>query len=260
MLKLILDGKKIVVVGGAGRIGLELCRKLIAEGAEICVADIDVDPWIKFATSNYVSSEQSKVHFCEVNSTDTKSVRDLISFCKDKLTKIDGIVNCSYPRAPGLNKSVEDLSIEEFSENLRVHLGSYFLISKEFAIALKESGGGSIVNFSSIYGTVAPRFEIYEGTEMTQPIAYGAIKAGIVHSSKYLAKYLKGTQVRVNCVSPGGILDNQPDSFLRNYASHCSTKGMLEAVDIVGSVVFLLSEQSRYVNGQNIVIDDGFSL
>ena len=95
---------------------------------------------------------------------------------------------------------------------------------------------------------------------MVSPIEYSAIKAGIISITKYLAKYCKGQNIRVNCISPGGILDNQPKIFLEKYNSICSSKGMLDAQDLNGTIIYLLSSLSQYVNGQNIIIDDGWVL
>lgn len=255
-----VNEKKIVVVGGSGTIGRELCIRLVIEGAEICVADLDLKVWEEHSSKRLTHEQQKRVHSLQVDCNDTVSVQKLISDFQEKVAAINAVVNCSYPRAPGFNKSVEDLSYEEFTENLKVHLGSYFLVTKEFALAMKRSGGGSIVNFSSIYGSIAPRFELYAGTEMVSPISYAAIKAGVIHSSRYFAKYFKGSGVRVNCISPGGILDSQPKQFLEKYNAQCLTKGMLDPQDVFGAVIFLLSDSSAYVNGQNLVVDDGFTL
>jgi len=95
---------------------------------------------------------------------------------------------------------------------------------------------------------------------MTSPIEYTAIKTGIISITRYLAKYYKGCGIRVNCVSPGGIVAGQPDSFLARYRESCNSKGMLDPEDVVGAILFLLSDHSLYVTGQNLVVDDGWSL
>ncbi len=95
---------------------------------------------------------------------------------------------------------------------------------------------------------------------MTTPVEYAAIKSGLIHLTKYMAKYFKGMNIKVNTLSPGGILDAQPESFLNNYKKYCSNKGMLEKEDMTGTLIYLLSDMSQYVNGQNIVVDDGFIL
>jgi len=92
------------------------------------------------------------------------------------------------------------------------------------------------------------------------PVEYAAIKSAIVHLTKYMAQYFKGSNIRVNCISPGGILDGQPDEFLVRYKRLAATKGMLDPKDLQGTLLFLLSDMSEYINGQNIVVDDGWTL
>ena len=141
-----------------------------------------------------------------------------------------------------------------------MNLGGYFLTSQQFIDYFKQQGNGNIINISSIYGVVTPRFEIYKDTDMTTPIEYAAIKSALINLTKYMSKYFKGSNIKFNSVSLGGILNNQPQSFLSAYKSYCNDKGMLDPEDINGVIIFLLSNSSRYINGQNIVIDDGFTL
>ena len=117
-----------------------------------------------------------------------------------------------------------------------------------------------MVNISSIYGVVAPKFEIYDNTKMTMPIEYSAIKSALLHLNKYVVAYVNDSKFRINAISPGGIFDHQPTPFLDAYKSNTNGAGMLDVSEMIGSVLFLLSDQSRYVTAQNIIIDDGFSL
>jgi len=123
-----------------------------------------------------------------------------------------------------------------------------------------EQGYGNIINISSIQGISAPKFSHYEGTNMDSPIEYTAAKTAIIAMTRYLVKFLKDKNIRINCISPGGILDNQPESFLEKYKDSCINKGMLDSQDILGAIKFLISEDSRFINGQNIIVDDGWSL
>ena len=95
---------------------------------------------------------------------------------------------------------------------------------------------------------------------MHSPIEYSAIKSGIIAITRWLAKRYRQQNIRVNCVSLGGILDQQPESFLQHYQASCNSKGMLDAQDVAGAILFLLSEESAFITGQNIVVDDGWSL
>lgn len=112
------------------------------------------------------------------------------------------------------------------------------------------------MNTSSIYSVVAPDFSIYENTPMTMPIEYAAIKSGLLH----INKYINDSNFRINAVSSGGIFNSQPEPFLRAYKDKTMGAGMLDVSDIIGSVLFLLSDQSKYIVEQNLIVDDGFSL
>jgi NAD(P)-dependent dehydrogenase (short-subunit alcohol dehydrogenase family) len=142
-----------------------------------------------------------------------------------------------------------------------LHLGSAFIFTQQCAAYFNTNKQPfSLVNIASVYGVIAPKFSIYDGTQMTMPVEYAAIKAALLNLSKYTVAYVNNSDFRVNCVSPGGIFDHQPDSFLGAYRQNTHGTGMLSPADITGSIMFLLSEQSRHITGQNIIIDDGFTL
>ena len=124
----------------------------------------------------------------------------------------------------------------------------------------RKQGYGNLIHIASIQGVTSPKFEHYAGTEMVSPIEYSAIKSGILSVTAYLAKYCKGENIRVNSLSPGGIFNHQPESFLEKYRASCSNKGMLDASDLNGTLVYLLSDLSKFVTGQNIIVDDGWVL
>ena len=119
---------------------------------------------------------------------------------------------------------------------------------------------GSIINISSIYGSLAPDFTIYKGTNMTMPAAYSAIKGGINNFTKYLASYYGSKGIRVNSISPGGILDNQDKTFVRHYEEKVPLQRMGKPEDIAPSVSFLLSDDASYITGHNLLIDGGWSI
>lgn len=254
-----LNGKVIVVTGGAGLLGRQFCSAIAEYGGLVVVADRDI------AAAETVAADISVRHpglvVPEVlDITSKTSVADLIARLQQRHGHVDAVVNNAYPRNRNYGRRFEDVQYEDFCENVGLHLGGYFLVSQQFALFFKQQGWGNIVNMSSIYGSIAPRFDVYEGTTMTMPVEYAGIKAAVVHLTLYLAQYFKRDGIRANCLSPGGIFDNQAESFVRKYNSKAGKKGMLDASDMVGALVFLLSDASKHMTGQNLIVDDGFSL
>jgi NAD(P)-dependent dehydrogenase (short-subunit alcohol dehydrogenase family) len=255
----VLNNKVVVITGGAGTLGRAFTAAIVRHGGTVIVADRDIDAAEKVAMS-LESVGPGRAHAMAMDITDADSINTAISAIHGQHGKVDAVVNNAYPRNPRYGRKMEEVVYADFCDNVGMHLGGYFVVAQQFAAAFKAQGHGNIINMSSIYGVVAPRFEVYESTPMTMPVEYAAIKAGVLHLTRYFAQYLKGTGIRVNAISPGGILDKQPQAFLDRYNALCATKGMLDKDDIAGTLVFLLSDASTYVNGQNIVVDDGFTL
>lgn len=254
-----LKDKVVVVTGAAGTIGRCFARGIAARGGRAIVADID------FAAAERLSSEirtdfPGGAEAVHLDITNLASVRELIAGLQRRHGRIDGVVNNAYPRNRNYGRRLEDVTYADFCENVDMHLGGYFLVAQQFCLAFCEMGGGSVVNMSSIYGVIAPRFSVYDGTPMTMPVEYAAIKSAITHLTRYFAQYFKGNGIRVNCICPGGMLGGQPEAFLAAYRNFCSEKGMLEPQDLMGALAFLLSDGARYVTGQTLVVDDGFTL
>ena len=255
-----LQNKVVVITGGSGLIGKEFVRAVLESGGIAIIADVDTK------RSEAVQKVLSKGEYgnkVDVVTLDIKSKSSLtacIEYLNDKYGQIDALVNNAYPRNTQYGRHFFDVEYDDFVENVGLNLGGYTLASQCFARYFKEQGHGNIVNIASIYGVIAPKFEVYNGTAMTVPIEYAAIKAGLIHLTKYMAKYFKGMNIRVNTISPGGISDSQPEAFLENYKEECISKGMLDGHDLAGTLIYLLSDMSQYVNGQNIIVDDGFVL
>lgn len=254
---MILSGKKILVAGAGGLLGSTLVRDLLREGAVVIAADINVDQMLSRLSEHGVSLDADKVQPVQCNVTVKLEVEALFAESDD----LAGAVNTTYPRNKLYGAHFFDVTPESFNENMNLHLGSAFLFSQQAAEYFRRNQNiFSLVNISSIYGVIAPRFNIYDGTPMTMPVEYAAIKSAIIQLSKYVASYLNDTRFRVNCVSPGGIYDGQPEAFLNAYKAQTFGAGMLRVEDITGSIIYLLSDQARYVTGQNIIVDDGFSI
>lgn len=253
------EGKVIVITGGAGVLGSSFVRRIAREGGTAIAADMDLGA-AKQLADEIGDANPGQVQASHLDITSEDSVKRLITDLQQRYGRIDAVVNNAYPRNTHYGRTLEDVTYADFCQNTGMHLGGYFLVAQQFCLAFREQGGGNVVNMSSIYGTVAPRFQIYEGTLMTMPVEYAAIKSAIIQLTRYFAQYFKRDGIRVNCLSPGGVLAAQPDTFLHAYNSQCASKGMLDAEDLLGALVFLLSDDSRYMTGQNVIVDDGFSL
>jgi len=253
-----LDNKTMIVVGAGGRLGQVIVESILKAGGNVAAIDSHPQALEKLQIEY---KGQDRVLCLQGDITQLLSLQNTLSQAAQYFTQIDGAVNTAYPHNQHYGQSFLDVTYENFSENMALHLGGYFLFMQQcvkYALAAKSKF--SLVNLASIYGSIAPRFELYSDTAMTMPVEYAAIKAALLHLVKYVTAYTKGSKFRVNCVSPGGILAEQDKQFLQRYNQCCREKGMLEPKDVVGAILFLLSEDSDFICGQNIIIDDGFHL
>jgi NAD(P)-dependent dehydrogenase (short-subunit alcohol dehydrogenase family) len=239
-----LKDKVIVITGGAGLLGRSIIAAARKEGAIVVSADI---------------APGAEADAIRMDITDEQSVKEGIAKLRERYGRIDGWVNNAYPRTKDWGSKVEDLPFESWRKNVDMHLNGYFLCSKYALETMKEQGAGSLINMSSIYGMVGPDFSVYEGTSMTMPVAYAAIKGGLINLTRYFAAYYGPSNVRVNCVSPGGIFDNQAKSFVERYEAKVPLRRMGTPEDIAPTVCFLLSDGSSYITGQNLVVDGGWT-
>ncbi|WP_312922326.1 oxidoreductase [Stutzerimonas nitrititolerans] len=259
-----MNSKLVVITGGAGRIGSVFARAVAENFGKAVIADID-EEFGRKTISNIVESTADKsivdrIFFKEVDISSHESVAQLVSDLRKEHSKIDALVNNAYPRNKNYGKSFFEINSNDFSDFLTLHLGGYFNISQHFIRLFLEQGYGNIINISSIQGVAAPAFETYEGTAMHSPVEYTVAKHGLIGMTKYMAKMFKKEGIRVNAISPGGILAGQPERFLMQYKKRCGTKGMLDSSDLTGALLYLLSDASKYMTGQNLIVDDGFGL
>lgn len=256
-----LKNKNIVVTGGAGLLGKAFVQTIVENGGKAIIADVDFEKSnkIKQEILSSIQVNENSIECYKLDITSKDSINKLISDLR-KEGRIDALVNNAYPRNKNYGRHFFDVEYADLCENINLNLGGYFLCSQKFAEYFAEKGGGNIINISSVYGVIAPRFEIYNNTEMTMPVEYSIIKSGLIHLTRYMAKYFKGKNIRVNAISPGGIIDQQPKEFLNAYKKQCLNKGMLDSKDICGTLLFLLGNGSKHINGQNLIVDDGFIL
>lgn len=255
-----LKDKVVIITGGAGLIGQQFVKTVVENGGVAVIADIQEAnaKAVREKLSNELNT--TNISFVKLDITSKESIFDCIQKMHDKFGHIDALVNNAYPRNANYGRHFFEVEYEDFCQNLNMNLGGYFLTSQKFAQYFKKQGYGNIVNISSVYGVIAPKFEVYDGTSMTMPVEYAAIKSALIHLTKYMAKYFKGANIRVNAISPGGVFDGQNDVFVAQYNKLCLNAGMLLTSSLNGTLTYLLSDMSASVNGQNIVVDDGFTL
>jgi len=251
-----LKNKVILITGAAGRLGLSFSKAIVERGGKVILNDVNKSKGNELIKE--LGEHNSMFYHGDLRSPNI--IVDLISNGIEKFKKIDGTVYCAYPTSSNWGAKLEELNPESLRDDLYNQLGLPIIFSKEIIKFFRKQGYGNLIHISSIQGISAPKFEHYASTNMVSPIEYTAIKSGIINVTKYLAKYCKNQSIRVNCISPGGIFSNQPDTFIKKYRNECFSKGILDPEDINGALLFLLSEESKYINGQNIIVDDGWSV
>ena len=241
-----LQYKIIIVTGGNGLLGKAMVSRVNAEGA-FCI-NMDI---------NHETNEDLSQLHCDITNQDL--IDKAIKLVIEKYKRIDGLVNNAYPRTKDWGTKFEDIIFDSWKDNVDMQMNSSFYICQKVLEQMKIQKSGSVINITSIYGVVGNDFTVYEGTGRTSPAAYSAIKGGLINFTRYLASYFGKFNIRANCVSPGGIFDHQHETFVENYEKKVPMQRMGTPEDIAPSVAFLLSDDSKYITGQNIIVDGGWT-
>ena len=249
----------VLISGGGGRLGSAFVRALIASGHSVCILD-SLPCAVTIKRCGLDDTDPSDFKVIQGDATDPADIDHAIESCVALYGRVTAAVHCAYPRSDQWGTRFEDLGSEKLYQDLAAQLGGAILFSQRVIRQFRSQGFGNLIHISSILGVAPPKFRHYEGVDMVSPIEYSAIKAGIIAVTRYLAKYCHNQGIRVNCICPGGILDDQPPEFLERYRKDCNSKGMLDSEDIVGTLLFLMSSRSSFITGQSFVIDDGWSL
>ena len=256
-----LSGRKALVVGGAGHIGGAVADGLAELGAIVSILDLDKAACEEKLSSlaEYGNHGGTAVR-CDLR--DEQDTRQSIQAAIAHMGGMDIIVHCAAfvgtTQMSGWAVPFEEQTVDAWDAAIRVNLTSAFIIAQEARIALAASGHGSVIFFGSTYGIVGTDLRLYENTEMANPPGYAASKGGVIQLSRHLATVM-APDVRVNSITPGGVMRGQPESFHEQYVFRTPLKRMASEQDLKGAAVYLASDMSEYVTGHNLIVDGGWT-
>ena len=246
-----LRGKVVLVTGGAGMYGKCIVEGLAEADGTVVIASRNAQACQEYADE--LLARDLDVHALRVDQADHGSVVALRDQIEQQFGALNVFVNNSVARP--MKRYLDPL--ETWAESMRVNATGMFDIVRTMADLIAKTGGGTIVNISSMMGLFGPDFSNYEGTDMDAPPDYFFHKGGMVTLTKYLARKLAPQSIRVNCIAPGGLFSNQPQLFLDRYNKKVPLGRMADHDDIKGVVVFLASQASSYITGETILMDGG---
>lgn len=243
-----LQGKNVCIIGAGGLIGRPTVEAALALGAGVFGGG-----------RSEVVCEHPAFRFFSLDIAREESIREFARRVVETGGGIDAWINCAWPRVDYSELAVESIKTDEMLQDLKAHLLGFYNCCRWALVRMKQQGYGSIVNCGSIYGELAPDPRVYQGTEIRSIPTYALIKAGIHGLSRYLAGVAAAHNVRVNCVAPGGILNQHSQRFQTQYANRVPLGRMARPEDVVGPLLFLASDASCYITGQVLLVDGGLS-
>ena len=262
-----LEGRNIVITGASGLLGSQYANILSSAGANIILLDIDTTKNEKLKSAlvkkykNKISAYTLDIsNQIEVNKTSKKIIKDF--------KKIDGLINnAAYTTKGAKEKSdnafgtFENFPIDIWQKSLDINLSGVFFCSQAFGKIMAKQGKGVIINIASTYGLVGADQRIYGKSGLNLPISYAATKGAIVNFTRYLAAYWHGKNIRVNTLSPGGVMDKtyQEKTFIKKYSEKTILGRMANKDEYNGAMLFLISDASSYMTGANLVVDGGWT-
>jgi NAD(P)-dependent dehydrogenase (short-subunit alcohol dehydrogenase family) len=250
-----LDGRVAVVTGGAGILGAHISSALAEAGAQVVIASKSPDRPERLARD--LGEAGLAAVAAPLDLASEASVTGLCRFVVSRFGKVDILFNNAVARSGG---DIGTATGDDWRRAMDVNATGLFFSCKTFGEQMARQRSGVIVNVASIYGTVGPDFSIYEGTGLTNPVNYAFAKGGMISLTRYLASYYGPFGVRVNSISPGGFAtDGMPDQFVSRYSRKTPLGRMARGDDIKGPALFLASDASAYMTGQNVLVDGGWT-
>lgn len=262
-----LDGKVAIVTGGAGLLGAAFCDALSSAGAHVLL--VDVEEYSGEQAAKQLRESGLAVNFHKLDVTDPTSCAHLIGYAQREYGRVDILVNSAAldpkfdpEHASDQTNNFEDYPLDAWRSALEVNLTGMFLITQAVALEMSKAGKGSIINICSTYGLVGPDQRIYERPdepERYKPVYYSVTKAGVLGFTRYLATYYRGTEIRANALTPGGVFNDHDEQFVEAYSARTVLGRMARKDEMNGALLFLASDASSYMTGANLVVDGGWT-
>ncbi|HLW81502.1 MAG TPA: SDR family oxidoreductase [Candidatus Acidoferrales bacterium] len=251
-----LKGRVALVTGGAGRYGRQICQALAEAQAALIIASRDYEKCEAFAGE--LKDEGFDAEALQLDLVNQDSVLNVTEAIESRWGRLDILFNNAVAVKSG---PLDEHSEEDWLRAVGGNSAALYGACRIFGELMAQRKSGSIVNIASIYGIVSPDFRIYEQSpEMTNPPSYGFVKAGMIQLTRYLAVHFASRGVRVNCISPGGLFSEaMPPAFVAEYAKRTPMGRMAGPNDLKGAAVFLASDASAYITGQNLIVDGGYT-
>lgn len=256
------------MTGAVGILGRRFCAGLAEFGANVVVVDLDQSASEDLARALRKQYGVATLGIaCDVSSEE--SVKRMVRVSAEHFGEIHVLHNNAAGKSDDLDQffaPFEGYSLSQWRRIMAVNLDGMFLVAREVGRQMATQGkGGSIIQTASIYGAMAPDQRIYEGShylgrQINTPAVYSASKAGVIGLTRYLATYWADQGIRVNTLSPGGVESGQNETFIRNYSARVPLGRMAQADEMVGALIFLASDASSYVTGQNFLVDGGLGV
>jgi 2-deoxy-D-gluconate 3-dehydrogenase len=268
--KFSLKGRVAVVTGGGGQLGYQFCKTLAEAGAAVVPADLNME--LAGRTAKDLGGLGYSAFAFPLDVTRPESSRALVVRTLKEYGRLDILVNSAAldPKfdADAASRGItpgafEDFPLDQWNAAMNVNLTGMFLVTQACVKPMIENGRkGSIINICSTYGLNGPDQRIYvkDGKRVAfKPVYYTTTKAGVLGFTKYLAAYYAGTEIRVNALTPGGVFNNHEEYFVRNYSAKTILGRMADKEEMNGALLFLASEASSYMTGNNVVVDGGWT-
>ncbi|HWA70586.1 MAG TPA: SDR family oxidoreductase [Rhizomicrobium sp.] len=257
-----MQGRAALITGAAGGLGTVFSRTLAEMGADLLLVDRAESGLVEMAArlaANHGVKARALVFDLEQEAERGRLMGQVRAAVPALYVLINNAAFVGTSDLQGWGVPFEQQTVETWRRALEVNLTAAFDLCKGLAPHLRKAPGASIINIGSIYGELGPRWDLYEGTTMSNPAAYGASKAGLGQLTRWLATTL-APDVRVNMIAPGGVFRGQPEAFVRRYEDATPLQRMASEEDFAGIIAYLASDMSRYVTGQTILVDGGWSV